>query len=61
MKSKFIGFLGTVQAFFIMGKGLLFLFGVNVPWVIVLAPLWILLFIAVVLWMILGAIFAKFG
>jgi hypothetical protein len=56
MRAKFVGFLGSCQAFLIMGKGFLWLCGVNVPWVIVLAPLWILLGIAVVFWLLLGAL-----
>lgn len=61
MHSKFVAFLGSVQALLVIGKGFLYLVGVNVPWVIVLAPLWILLTIAVLFWGILGALVGKFG
>ena len=61
MRFKFIGSLGTIQALLIIGKGLLSLAGVDVSWLYILAPLWLLLFIAVVFWGILGALVSKFG
>lgn len=61
MHAKFVSSLSSVQTFLIMSKGFLWLCGVNVPWVIVLAPLWILVFMAFIFWFVVGVIFAKLG
>ncbi len=61
MRSKFIGFLGSVQALFVMVQLLAIAVGSPLPWLLVLSPLLVLLFVAVVFWAILGALFSKFG
>lgn len=58
-RAKFVGSLATLQFFFLLGKGLLYLAGVDVSWGLVLAPLWMLFVVAVLFWGIIGGIFAK--
>jgi hypothetical protein len=58
-RAKFVGSLATLQFFFLLGKGLLFACGVDVSWGLALAPLWMLLAVAVLFWGVLGFVASK--
>lgn len=58
-RAKFVGSLASLQFFFLLGKGLLHLCGVQVSWALTLAPLWMLLAVAVLFWLVLGLVVNK--
>jgi hypothetical protein len=53
-KSKFIGSLGTLQGLLIVAKGVLLMCDIDLPWGIVLIPVWCLLLIATIFWGLCG-------
>lgn len=60
MRVKFPAALGTLQVFFLMARWIASLAGFEVSWFITLIPLWILLFVAVIFWGLVGAIWSRF-
>lgn len=58
-RAKFVGSLASLQFFFLLGKGLLYLCGVDVGWGLTLIPLWLLLSVAVLFWGVVGLVFSK--
>lgn len=61
MRVKFIGALASVQFLFLLIQGACCLAHQPLHWGIVLIPLWVLLFIAVVFWLVFGLLWSKFG
>ncbi len=49
--------LGSLQFFFLLGAALLYAFGIHVSWVWILTPLWMLLGVALVFWVIVAGIY----
>jgi hypothetical protein len=56
-KSSIGSKLGSLQFLFFMGAGLLHLCGVHVSWFWILSPLWILLGIGLLFWVLARAVY----
>lgn len=56
MRAKFAASLATLQFIFLLMKGFSSLVGWPMSWFVVLFPLWTLLGIAVLFWVVLGGL-----
>lgn len=56
MRGKFVGSLASLQFIFLLVKGFASFIGWPMSWFVVLFPLWTLLGIAVLFWIVLGGI-----
>lgn len=61
MRAKFVGALSGLQCLLLLIQGVCYLNGRPLHWAIVLIPLWALLFVAVVFWLVFGLLWSKFG
>ena len=61
MRAQFTGALASAQFLFLLAKGVATLFGYPMSWFVVLIPLWTLLGIAVLFWIVLGSIVRALG
>lgn len=61
MRSSIPAALGTLQFFFLLIGGGLYLAGVSVPWYVLLFPLWGLVSLAIVFWILLSMVRSIFS
>ena len=60
-KSSLGSSLGLMQFFCLLGAGALHLCGIDLTWCWILAPIWLLLGVAITFWLIVGLVYRAFA